>query len=461
MVKLSTTEIAYSGDRFGTYPLTWGQQWLWRAVSTQAPHYAHLGIPIRLKVPTGCDVEGVLTMLSTVIERHEVLRTRYFVDAQGAANQVISAGGKLSVQLYDVEDSSPSGVADHLESEMTSTPFTMPEISIRAAIVTAAEVPLFVILAIFHMAIDGWSTPLITGEIKQLLEAAARHAAQPDLGDIVHPVDRLRAEQGPEGVARSQLALEFWKKELREFPRLTGESVPKVSVARRFEEHIMRSRLTALAVTLLSARFKSSPAAVLLTYVHKVLREEYGMTRCGFMVFSHNRFGPTDFTYSGPLTQSVPVALNHTASDMHEQVRMTHQAMLESSISGECDPEAARALINSFRKYGESGPNVSYAFNAHFDGIKYGVLPSERKAPSEIEHVVKDSTDTSFPEARSYVYDDMKFFMEAQDEEDGYYIQLRADTALFPSAHIVAFLKELEFSLAESAGLLNPDGVIH
>lgn len=95
MVKLSTTEIAYSGDRFGTYPLTWGQQWLWRAVSTQAPHYAHLGIPIRLKVPTGCDVEGVLTMLSTVIERHEVLRTRYFVDAQGAANQVISAGGSF------------------------------------------------------------------------------------------------------------------------------------------------------------------------------------------------------------------------------------------------------------------------------------------------------------------------------------------------------------------------------
>lgn len=459
MVKLSTTEIAYSGDRFGTYPLTWGQQWLWRAVSTQAPHYAHLGIPIRLEVPTGCDMDGVLTMLSTVIERHEVLRTRYFVDAQNIVNQVISARGKLSVQLYEVQDSSPSTVADHLESEMTSTPFTMPEISIRAAIVTAAEVPRFVILAIFHMAIDGWSTPLVTGEMNQLLEAA-RHAAQPDLGDIVHPVDRLRAEQGPEGVARSRLALEAWKKELGKFPRSTGEAVPESSAARRFEEHIMRSRLTALAVTLLSARFKSSPAAVLLTYVHKVLKEKYGMARCGFMVFSHNRFGPTDFTYSGPLTQSVPVALHHTTADMREQVRMTHHAMLESSISCECDPEAARVLMDSLGKDGQPGPNVSYAFNAHFDGIKYGVLPTEGKAPSDIEQVVKGSADTSFPEARSYVYDDMKFFLEAQDEEDGYYIQLRADTALFPSSHIVEFLKELEFSLAESAGILNPDGAV-
>ncbi|MFI1357959.1 condensation domain-containing protein [Streptomyces sp. NPDC020898] len=444
MTKLSAIEIPYSGDRSGIYPLTWGQKWLWRAVSTQAPHYTHLGIPIRVEVPPGCNVDGVLAMLSKMIERHEVLRTRYFVDDQGVAKQVVSSSGKLHVRLCNVEGSSPSELAKQLELEMTSAPFTMPEISIRAAIVAEFDLPRFVILSIFHMAVDGWSIPVVTTEMKQLMEAAAIHAGQPDLGDIVQPIDRVQVEQGPEGVARSRLALEFWKRELERFPRWTGEVVPEVTIEARFEEHSMRSKRAALAVTLLSARFRSSPAAVLLTYVHKILKENYGKTRCGFMVFSHNRFGPTDLSYSGPLTQSVPVALEHTGADMNEQVRLTHQAMLETSLSCECDPEAALAVIDSLEEADGSAPDVSYAFNAHFSGFKYDTSST-------------GSDETSFFEVRSYVYDDMKFFIEVFDEMDGYYFLLRADTALFPSARIVEFLKGLEFSLAESAGILNSD----
>ncbi|PWS46812.1 non-ribosomal peptide synthetase condensation domain protein, partial [Streptomyces sp. ZEA17I] len=98
-----TVTVGFRGDRSGRAPLTWGQRAIWHAIRRTAPndHYFNIGRVLPL-ADRGrpATVAGATAALTALVERHESLRTRLELSADGTeAAQDLAATGSLPVTL--------------------------------------------------------------------------------------------------------------------------------------------------------------------------------------------------------------------------------------------------------------------------------------------------------------------------------------------------------------------------
>lgn len=431
-------------------PLTWGQRWIWRAVAAQAPHYAHFGAPFRVDIPLGCDLEGVLSSLSAILRRHETLRTRYFVDEHGKPRQVIAGQGALDVEVRDCAAGEVAAATGQAEKELTRLPFTIPELAVRVAVITEEGVPAKITLIVFHMAIDAWGMHRITSELKQYLRALADGTDLPSLEEISHPADRAELEQSPAGRRRSQAGLKHWKRTLDTFPLVALPALAAAPEPVRFKEHTLYSKALLVAAPVLAKELGTNIGSVILAHAVRLLGKLSGNSRCGFLMFSHNRFLERDLNYSGTLVQSVPVGVDVEALSLGELVKSCHQSVLRAVTGCECDPDAVDLLLKEYPAEKGYEADLSCAFNLFFPEFGQGSGEPVRGC-AEAEAVARQlAHESRFGPVREFEWDDMKFYLGAFIEEGDFILSLRADTALLPSSQIARFLGDLEGAVLDS-----------
>ncbi|MFD5536632.1 condensation domain-containing protein [Streptomyces sp. NPDC127079] len=448
---LSVRSVPFLGERSpGNQPLTWGQQWIWRAVSTQAPEYAHLGWPFRVDVPSGCDLESVLSALSAILRRHETLRTRFFVDEQGIPGQIVVEQGELQVEVRDGGSEDVAGSVQQAQEELGRLPFTIPEISVRAAVILSEGVPRHVVLVVFHMAIDAWGMHRITGELVQFLRARAEATDLPALEEISHPTDRAQQEASPAGRRRSQAVMKRWRRAIDTFPRIALPDSGSAPETPRFKEHTLYSKALFVAAPALARELRTDVGSVILAHSLRLLGKLSGNPRCGFLVFSHNRFQDEDLRYSGTLVQSVPVGVDVEAAGLGELVRACHQSVLRAVMGGAGDPNEFAALLEDFAAETGHAADVSCAFNLLFP--EFGTAAEQHGNSSWATESTARAllAESRFGSVKGCRWDDMKFYLGAYAERGELIVMLRADTALLPSAEIARFLANLESSVVDS-----------
>ncbi|MFJ7345143.1 condensation domain-containing protein [Streptomyces sp. NPDC101110] len=443
--------VPFSGERgSGVQPLTWGQRWIWRAVAAQAPSYAHFGAPFRVDIPSGCDMDGVLSSLSALLRRHETLRTRYFVDEHGKPRQVIAEQGDLRVEVHDCAENDVAVAVRQAEKDLARLPFTIPELAVRVAVITADGVPAKVTLIVFHMAIDAWGMHRVTEELHQRLRSCADGAELPALQEISHPSDRARDEQSHAGQRRSQAALKRWRREIDTFPRVALPALADAAEPVRFHEHTLYSKALLLASPALARHLGTNIGSVILAHALRLLGKLSGNPRCGFLMFSHNRFLERDLHYSGTLVQSVPVGVDVTTSSLRELVKSCHQSVLRSVMGCECDPDEVDALLEDYSAETGYEADLSCAFNLFFP--EFGQEGDQAaQSCAEVEPEARRSARGSrFGPVKEFEWDDMKFYLGAYIEDGEFVLSLRADTALLPSSQIARFLTDVESLVLDS-----------
>lgn len=447
---LDVRTVSFSGERgSGIRALTWGQRWIWRAVAAQAPSYAHFGAPFHVEIPLGCDLEGVLAALSAILRRHETLRTRYFVDEHAKPRQVIAEQGELQVEVRDCVAGGVSASLRHAEKDLTRLPFTIPELAVRVAVITADGVPVKVTLIVFHMAIDAWGMHRITGELRQYMQAFADGAELPAFEEISHPADRAEDEQSPAGQRRSRAGLKRWKRAIDTFPLVALPSLAAPEPV-RFKEHTLYSKALLIAAPVLAQQLGTNTGSVILAHAVRLLGKLSGNSRCGFLMFSHNRFLERDLQYSGTLVQSVPVGVDVEALSLAELVKSCHQSVLRSVMGCECDPDEVDALLKDYSAEKGYEPDLSCAFNLFFPEFAQEGGDHARGC-AEVEAEARQlAHESRFGPVKEFEWDDMKFYLGAYIEEGDFILSLRADTALLPSSRIAEFLSALEGAVLDS-----------
>ncbi|MFD0634340.1 condensation domain-containing protein [Catenulispora yoronensis] len=107
-------------------PLSFAQQRLW-FLDRLEPGSAEYAMPVGLRLTGELDVAALRAALDTIVERHEVLRTRLVAAADGVACQVVDEPAGFALVELDVGDAAdPVAAAGDLVAADAVAPSTWP-----------------------------------------------------------------------------------------------------------------------------------------------------------------------------------------------------------------------------------------------------------------------------------------------------------------------------------------------
>jgi amino acid adenylation domain-containing protein len=166
-----TTPPVVPMPREGGLPLSFGQEWMWIAdqLDPEAAAY-NASIPVRLRGPL--DSGALAAALREVARRHEILHTRFVVDASGPV-QVPDSSLILPFALADL-GGLPAGQreseANRLAASEAARPFDLAAgPPARALLVHLGSEDHLLLLSLHHLATDGWSAGVLLREVAALL----------------------------------------------------------------------------------------------------------------------------------------------------------------------------------------------------------------------------------------------------------------------------------------------------
>ncbi|WP_330230095.1 amino acid adenylation domain-containing protein [Nocardia sp. NBC_00508] len=212
--------LAVRTPRPGRIPLSLPQQRLW-FLNRYAPESSAYNIAFVIRIAGELDVPALRAALTDLVQRHEVLRTIFPEDADGAQQVVLPV--ERAVPDPVVTDIDDSGAKAALEA-LAHTGFDLTrQTPVRLSLLRTSPERYLIGIVLHHIAADGWSLGPLTRDLAAAY--AARHeGVSPSWAPL--PVQYadfglwqracLGAEDDPASVASTQL--EYWRTALADIP---------------------------------------------------------------------------------------------------------------------------------------------------------------------------------------------------------------------------------------------------
>ncbi|WP_405974467.1 amino acid adenylation domain-containing protein [Streptomyces sp. NBC_00988] len=152
-------------DRGAPLPLSFGQQQMW-FLNRMDPDSVEYAVPLVLRLRGPLDTEALTAAWERIVERHEILRTRYALGADGEPVQLIDAQGTAGLPPLAV--AGETGLRAAVEAEI-ARPFDLErDQPVRATLMRLAEHEHVLVVVFHHIACDAWSVRLFAGELSTL-----------------------------------------------------------------------------------------------------------------------------------------------------------------------------------------------------------------------------------------------------------------------------------------------------
>jgi amino acid adenylation domain-containing protein len=202
-------------ERGGPVPLSFAQERMW-FLERMSPHAGVYNMPEAVALDGPLDAEALRRAFGALIERHEVLRTRYAeVDGQPVQDVLPPAPFLLPVDEVS-EDQVHGWMVDDARA-----PFDLREgPPIRARLLRIAPERHVLLLNVHHIAADGWSWGVMLRELTLLYRAFAR-GEQPALAELpVQYADYAVWQRAWLHGEQMERQLAFWRARLAGAPAL-------------------------------------------------------------------------------------------------------------------------------------------------------------------------------------------------------------------------------------------------
>ena len=169
----------------GPFPVSFAQERLW-FLDQLEPGSAAYNVPVGVRLNVALDVDALGWAVGALVERHEVLRTRFGV-VNGRPVQVVVPAVGIDVPVTDLSGVDAAGCeaeAARLAAVEAQRPFDLavgPLLRVGLLRLGAAEWVLLVTM--HHIVSDAWSVGVLFRELTELYEArrAGRPAGLPEL----------------------------------------------------------------------------------------------------------------------------------------------------------------------------------------------------------------------------------------------------------------------------------------
>jgi amino acid adenylation domain-containing protein len=221
-------------DRSQGVPLSYAQQRLWFLHWLQG---THIPILVAMRVKGVLDCEALRRAIATIVERHEILRTR-FVEVKEEMLQVIEEGMEIEVGMEDVSGLEEGPREERMRKMISrewEEPFDLEKGPLlRVKLLRMGEQDHVLLLAMNHIMSDGWSLEVLARELSELYgaEREQRKAALEELPMQYGDYAAWQRESVAGGELREQMG--YWKKQLEGLERLElPTDHPRPAVASR------------------------------------------------------------------------------------------------------------------------------------------------------------------------------------------------------------------------------------
>ncbi len=201
-------------------PLSFSQQRLWFLEQLDPGNYAY-NLAHAMEISGALNVEALHAALDAIVERHEILRTR-FIDIDGTPFQQIDLPARVVWNLIDLTHVS----ADEYESQTqlalqaeSRRPFNLAKDPLlRALLVQRAADNFVLLLTMHHIVSDGWSMELLANELGVLYKAfnTGERPSLPELSIQYADYAVWQREAAANGGLEPQL--DYWKQQLADTP---------------------------------------------------------------------------------------------------------------------------------------------------------------------------------------------------------------------------------------------------
>lgn len=270
------------GPESGPMPLSFGQERIWLFESL-IPGTATYHSVATLRIHGAVDVQALAFAVTSVVARHESLRTLYGEDA-GRPWQRVLPEAAVMLQILDLREVDADRQAQALQTqlrEVASKPFDLRrEPLLRATLATLAPEQHALQLVVHHIAADGWSLGVILDDLAAAYAdgTGGTRAAEPPR---VPYVAFARAQRERLSGDHLDGLLSFWRNRLARAPAVLQlpirPSPPKrtyrtAGVPVRIPSEVL-GRIEALAVS-----SGATPFMVLLAAFRLLLRRYSGQT---------------------------------------------------------------------------------------------------------------------------------------------------------------------------------------
>lgn len=207
-------------SRNSPLPLSYAQQRLWFIDQLETPGGAY-NIPVVLKLQGPLDVECFHRTLSTVVQRHEILRTR-FDQVDGKPGQYIEPAVEMKLEVEDLrslDESDRDAEVQRWTTAETSSPFHLTSAPLlRARLLRLADEEFILLLVMHHIVSDGWSMGVLVSEVGTIYAAflAGRASPLPEL-QIQYADYAVWQRAWLQGQIL-ETELSYWREQLKDLP---------------------------------------------------------------------------------------------------------------------------------------------------------------------------------------------------------------------------------------------------
>jgi len=147
--------------------LSFSQERMW-FMHELAPESSAYNVPLALRLHGTADTDALHIALTRVVERHEVLRTRFIKTPEGVVGEVVPAAPPFLEEVHLAHDG-PGTAEDTLHrhlADVTSLPFQLDRCPLlRAQLVRIEEQETVLLIVMHHIVSDQWSFAELGREI--------------------------------------------------------------------------------------------------------------------------------------------------------------------------------------------------------------------------------------------------------------------------------------------------------
>lgn len=201
----------------GSAVASYGQQQLW-LLDQLNPGSREYVIPAAIRLTGDLDPDALRVAFTRLVERHEILRSRFILDDSGVLLQLAHETSCVSLEYFEPRE--PDGrsldaLADQQLRDLAEKPFDMergPLLHMR--LTRLATEDYLLTMAVHHITCDGWSLGVIARELP-VHYAAARLGRETDLQPLAIQYADFAVWQRSDAQAdRFERQVAFWREYL-------------------------------------------------------------------------------------------------------------------------------------------------------------------------------------------------------------------------------------------------------
>ncbi|WP_054886198.1 non-ribosomal peptide synthase/polyketide synthase [Pseudomonas sp. NBRC 111130] len=173
-----------------------------------------------LRLRGALNLEALRQAFDDLATRHQTLRTRFFLDADGQPRQCIEAAGSLTIDTRQLGQTDEPALLAAIEAEATR-PFDLETGPLlRVALLEVGDADRVLVLTQHHIVSDGWSMQLMVDELISLYQAHCQGVAAQLPALPIQYVDYAGWQRQWLAAGERERQLNYWTQ------RLAGEQGP-------------------------------------------------------------------------------------------------------------------------------------------------------------------------------------------------------------------------------------------